>query len=250
LKQAFGYAFDNQLEHVYVTVEPGKHEMLIELFEDFGFEYFGIDKKGRDSVYIKQIPVTAPDEILDALDYAVKYYPYVSLRQCSAYLVPISPGFHSILFPEIAVQADFIESPRVSAGNAIKQAYLCNSNCKSIRPGDLLFFYRTHDYMAITSYGVVDQFYIENDPTTILQWVSKRTVFSGEDIRVMAENSKNGVKVILFRLMGHCNHDVDYAKLLRMSLIKGPIQSITRISDDAVASIVNEAGINDRFLPN
>jgi rRNA-processing protein FCF1 len=250
LKQAFGYAFDNHLGHVYVTVEPGKHEMLVELFEDFGFEYFGIDEKGRDSVYIKQIPVSAPVEILNALDYAVKYYPYVSLRQCAAYLVPIAPGFHSILFPEIAVQADFIESPRLSAGNAIKQAYLCNSNCKSIRPGDLLFFYRTHDYMAITSYGVVDQFYIENDSATILQWVSKRTVFSGEDIRVMAENSKNGVKVILFRLMGHCNNDVEYAKLLRMSIIKGPIQSITRISDDAVTSIVNEAGINDRFLPN
>jgi rRNA-processing protein FCF1 len=250
LKQAFTYAFDNKIEYIYVTVEPGKHEILVDLFIDFGFEHFGTDGEGRDHVFTKVIPVNAPDENIPSLNYAIKYFPYVNLRSCSAYLVPITPNFHSILFPELATQTDLFESPRASAGNAIKQAYLCKSNCKSIEIGDVLFFYRTHDHMAITSYGVVDQFYIENDPEKILQWVSKRTVFSSDDIRNMATTATHGVKVILFRLMGHLDKNVNYQRLNDLNIITGPIQSITKISIDFANSIIVEAGIDDRFLSN
>jgi len=224
--------------------------MLVDLFRDFGFYYYGVDRPGRDHVYVKDMPRRPPDVDMDCLAYAIKYYPYSKLRNCSAYLVPITPRFHEILFPELRIQTDLFEGPRISAGNAIKQAYLCKSNTKSIKAGDLLFFYRTDDSKAITTYGVVDQFHIESDPEKILQWVSKRTVFSGEDISSMASAAKHGVRVILFRLMGHLESPLSYSRLQKLRIVSGPIQSVTNISAEKSALIINEAGINDRVLSN
>ncbi|HQQ63048.1 MAG TPA: hypothetical protein PLF22_05685 [Pseudomonadales bacterium] len=250
LKQAFTYAFDNNISHVYVTVEPDQHKFLEELLLDFGFYYFGIDTKGRDNVYVKDVFPVYRQEELSCLDFAIKYYPHAKLSCCSAYLVPITPIYHEILFPELKKQPDFFDGPRISAGNSIRQAYLCSARTKSIKKGDLLFFYRTSDEKAITTYGVVDQFHIESDPEKITQWVSKRTVFNQEEINEMALHATDGIRVILFRFMGHFSQSVNYSFLKSAKIVSGPIQSITKISFDKATIITGEAGINDRILSN
>lgn len=87
-------------------------------------------------------------------------------------------------------------------------------------PGDILFFYRTEDDMAITSYGIVDQFYIESDPEKIFQWVSKRTVYSYHEIQMMQGKE---TKIILFRHIAHLKNYIHFGKLKDMNIVTGPI---------------------------
>lgn len=215
--------------------------------KDFGFYEWGVDRKGRDCIFVKTFPSLAPNSDENSLEYSIKYYPFIKIQNNSVFLVPIKPEFHRILFPEIEIQPDLFGSPVSSAGNAIKQAYLCKSQTKSIKPGDILFFYRTGDLKAITTYGVVEQFHIENDPDKIFQWVSKRTVYSYEDINKMAGTE---VKVILFRFVRHLNERVPFSRLKESSLVAGSIQSILKLPRNKVKILIQEAKISDCVLSN
>lgn len=247
LKQAFNHAIDNDYRHVYVTVEPDKHTFLEDLLQDYGFYQYGIDSNGRDYVYVKDFPENPPENDDDPLEYAIKYYPFIRIANNSVYLIPIQPQFHKILFPELEKQPDLFSTEANSAGNAIKQAYLCKAPTKSIKAGDILFFYRTNDEKAITTYGVVDQFHIESDADKIFQWVSKRTVYSIEEIQAMAGKD---VKVILFRFIRHLEQKVTYDRLLSAGIVKGSIQSITQLDKKTAGLLIHEARIDDCTLFN
>ncbi len=248
LKQAFNYASDNSIEYVYCTVAPGEHEMLEDLLVEFGFYEFGTDEKGRDRVFVKSFPKILPDTGEPPLEYAIKYYPAIKLDSNNVYLIPIQPQFHKILFPELIIQSDLFSEVNNSAGNAIKQAYLCRTPTKSVKPGGIVFFYRTIDDKSITTYGIVDQFYVESEVEKIFQWVSKRTVYSYSDIKKMS--SLGEVKVILFRLIKHLKSPVSIMDLKRTGVINGSIQSLVKLDIDKTKILLKEASINDCLLPN
>lgn len=245
LKQSFSYAVENKIDYIYLTIEPLKHGLLEDLFVDFGFYVFGLDEKGRDNVFVKYFPKYFPNNNDAPLDYAIKYFPKVRLCQNSIYLVPIKPKYHEILFPELAKQGDIFSDQNPSAGNTIKKAYLCNANSSSITPGDIIFLYRSEDCQALTSYGVVEKFYIENDPDKIFQWVSKRTVYSYDDIESMKNKS---IKIILFRLVSHLKVPITLARLKSLNVVFGSIQSITKLDKIKAKEIINEAKLNDSIL--
>lgn len=245
LKQAFRYATENQIDHIYLTVEPDIHPRLEQLLGDFGFREFGTDRKGRDAVYEKPCGLPTSTTSEDELEFAIRYYPALLYRQNKVILVPIQPQYHRILFPECQKQGDIFSTFTNSAGNAIKQAYLCHSSIKSIEPGDIVFFYRTHDEKAITSYGVVDQFIVEREADRIFQWVAKRTVYSFNDIQGM---SGRDVKIILFRFVGHLAEPLGYHSLLEQGLVNGPIQSITALPSEMAVRLLRAACINDCLI--
>jgi hypothetical protein len=242
LKQAFTYAISNNINHIYVTIEPNKHERLEELFSDFGFYQYGTDTGGRDTVFVKDFPRNFPQTNDTSLDYAIKFFPLVRLKGNSVFIIPIQPDYHNILFPELNVQKDLFSEIN-SAGNTIKKAYLCHASTNKIRQGDILFFYKSQDEMAITSYGIVEQFYIEDDPEKIFSLVAKRTVYSYEDIKKMAFR-----KVILFRLIGHLDNYVTFKVLKEQKIVNGAIRSVIKIPDKKVKEIIYEAKLNNRVL--
>ena len=249
LKQAFEYAETNLIDYIYVTIEPSKHELLEELFLEFGFYLYGTDIKGRDRIFVKDFPKVFPVTEDPPLEYAIKFFPKIKITNNSIYLVPIKPQYHEILFPELIEfkQLDLFATPPSSAGNTIKKLILCKSNVRSIKPGDIIFFYRTKDFMAITSYGIVDQFKIESDPEKISQWVSKRTVYTNDEIKKMQGKE---IKIILFRFVKHLDENIKYNELLNLKAINGAIQSITRIDNLKAKLIIDIAKLNDSILSN
>jgi rRNA-processing protein FCF1 len=249
LKQCFTYASDNNLKYAYVTVDPSDHGLLRELLIDFGFSKIGLHLDGRDEVFVKEFPKPPLKTEDGPLEYAIKYFPTIKLLNNATYLVPIKPQYHSILFPEIQEQQDLFLGESNSAGNAIKQAYLCKTPNKSIKPGDILFFYRTQDSMSITSYGIVEQFEIEHEEEKIFQWVAKRTVYSYDEISSMVHEGK-AIKVILFRLVGHFKIPVSYQRLKDLSVISAPIQSVISTTQENTKLIFKEAELDDCFISN
>lgn len=239
LKAAFRYGTENACEHVFIHADVKKHPYLVNLLADFGFADVGT--YGLDRVFVKWHPVRAPDAAgLSALEYVRQFYPhYQAGPDVQKFLIPIQQGFHQILFPDYPALQPLLFAARGSVGNAIKLAYLCHAASKQIRAGDLLLFYRSEDEQAVTSLGVVERFAVLSDAASIAALVSRRTVYSIEEIEGMATRP---TKVILFRLVKHLPAPPSLKRLLEDGVVAGNIQSITKISDDSFSRVLEAAG--------
>lgn len=241
LKAAFRFATENACVGIFIHANQERHPYLMELLVDFGFVTRGTYRD--DAVFVKAHPTEAPDANLPATEYVRLYYPhYRKDGTVQKFLVPIRPDYHNVLFPDYdsPVRRQMaLFRPHNFAGNAIKLAYLCHTPTSSVRPGDLLLFYRTGDERAVTTLGVVDQFEVLNDATQIASLVSRRTVYTQQEIVAMATRQ---TKVILFRCIEHFPHTVSYAELLQRNVATGPIQSLRRIDDAQFNRVIRAAG--------
>ena len=232
LKAAFRFATENRCENIFVH-SNSEQIYLLELLNDFGFEQRGM--YGSDIMLVKSHPISPPATAMPALDYARLYFPHfrqdVTVRK---FLVPIQPRYHQTLFPDLARQAQLFGG-NSTAGNAIKQAYLCKAQTTQVRPGDVVLFYRTGDEKAVTTIGIVERYEVHESATNIMQLVSRRTVYSQKEIQAMASTP---TKVMLFRLAGHFQVPITYSSLQHESIVSGPIQSITKISDDSFSRLL------------
>jgi len=246
LKAAFKYATFNKLENIFIHGEVSKHAFLFDLLEDFGFEVVGSHpgSAGRDLVYVKKHPQLAPpfNDILP-FDYMKKYFPHFQKgRHINHYVVPIKPEFHRVLFTDYLSEFDrqlMLFQQTNTAGNAIKLAYLCHAPTKRMTAGDLVMFYRSEDEKSITSLGVVEEYQSLSEPTVIAQLVSRRTVYSMEQITDLA---KKETRVMLFRLVAHFDTPLTLEWLKQNRIVKGNIQSITSINYEAFERVIQHAG--------
>ena len=239
LKAAFRYASENTCEHIFIHANSEKHEYLNRLLQDFGFEARG--SYHGDVVFVKAHPRLPPAHSdLAPLPYAKKYFPHFRRdEEVHKFIVPIQSQYHEILFPDYVPQQRRLFGAQSNTGNAIKLAYLCHAPTKSIAEGDIVLFYRTGDEKAITTIGVVDRFEVLQDAAKIASLVSRRTVYSPEEIELMA---RKPTKVILFRMVEHLHCPVGYDQLLREGVVRGPIQSITRVQDVSFFKILSAGG--------
>ncbi|WP_251369327.1 GNAT family N-acetyltransferase [Polynucleobacter sp. MWH-Spelu-300-X4] len=235
LKASFKYATENRCEFIFIHANSIKHNFLIRLLEDFGFEAQGSYK--GDQVLVKKHPINPPkNQDLEPLEYAKLYFPHFrSDSEIQKFIVPIKPAFHAILLPDFKAQQGQLFNNSSNIGNAIKLAYLCHAQTKSIQEGDILLFYRTEDEKVLTSIAVVDKFQVLADASKIASMVSRRTVYSQSEIEAMAEKE---TRVILFRLIRHLKHPIPYSNLQSQCHIQGPFQSIRKINDDQFKKIL------------
>jgi hypothetical protein len=247
LKAAFRHATLNRLENIFIHGDATQHQFLFELLEDFGFSSVGTHpgSAGRDLVYLKKHPASPPEnlhgEVIEPFEYLRRYFPhFLADASVRKYAVPIQPDYHRILFPDYSSPADrqlalFDPTQGNPAGNAIKLAYLCHSQTKSISSGDIVFFYRSGDEKAITSLGVVEAFRVMTDADQIARLVSRRTVYTMAQIRGMAEKE---TRVMLFRLVRHFTNPPSHGWLKDNEVVSGNIQSIREITDEGFRKIL------------
>ena len=238
LKAAFRHASDMACENLFIHASAERHDYLVRLLQEFGFEERNLYHD--DLVLVKQHPLDPPDvSLFSPLEYARKFFPHFRHDAVvKKFLIPIQPLFHETLFPDYQPRQPRLFESRNNIGNAIKLAYLCHAQTKSINTGDLVLFYRTEDEKSITSLGVVDRFEVLDDAARIASLVSRRTVYSIKEIDEMA---KRPTKVILFRLMKHLPKPVTYDRLQRECAVAGPIQSIRHISNESFSKILSAA---------
>jgi len=244
LKAAFKYATANRLENIFIHGDEDSHYFLFQLLADFGFENVGRHPTGdrHDAVYLKRHPVSAPADELPPFDYLRSYFPhYRDGAETCAYVIPIRPPFHDILFPDFEgssnKQKQLFHQDNY-AGNAIKMAYLCRAQTKAMNPGDILLFYRSGDERALTSIGVVESYETLADAESIVARVKRRTVYSLSEIQEMA---KQPTRVILFRFVRHLPRALCLVDLLAKNILNGQPQSITKISHDRYKAAISHS---------
>ena len=243
LKAAFRYASENLCSHIFVHGNAEKQPYLVALLEEFGF----CDKGNYDidTVWVKEHPIIPPTSALPAKEYVRRYFPHFRQDEGVAkYLVPIQPDYHDILFPDFisqkSRQLQLFYPTQNHVGNAIKLAYLCHAQTNTIEPGDVLLFYRSKDEKCLTTLAVVDDFKILSDATEIAAIVSRRTVYSFDQISEMSEKN---VKVILFRLIKHLHTSIPLEELKSRGILSGAPQSIVKLTEPKYRNLANAAGI-------
>ncbi len=244
LKAAFRYATANRLQNIFIHGNIDNNLMLFQMLEDFGFSHVGRDpgSGGRDAVYLKPHPSSAPTNALAPFEYLKRFFPHFLYGPAiGKFIVPIRPKYHRILFPDYespaGQQLELFGSQSTTGsaiGNAIKLAYLCHAQTRQMNPGDVVLFYRSQDERAITSIGVVENYVTLNETDAIVSRVKRRTVYSMEEIERMVTKP---TRVMLFRLVRHLNHPIPQGLLEREQILKGRPQSIVRIQHAAFERI-------------
>ncbi|MEB3286213.1 MAG: hypothetical protein VKJ04_01790 [Vampirovibrionales bacterium] len=234
-----------------------KQEQLVELCYDFGFSQIGKRPNGED-VYCKNHPAKPPSNTVSPLEYHRLYAPHFKYgNDVGKFVVPIQPAYHDKLFPDCyptRQQSLFglnegqivVSMGENIPGNAIKQAYLSHAPIKMLKPGDLLLFYRSHDFREATTIGVVESAEHLTGSQKVMERVSKRTVYNSDEIENM---SQRPCLTILFRLAGHIRKPVS-SDVLGVLGINGPIQSIRSIDDAIFREIIVRGGIQNCVYAN
>lgn len=224
---AFDFCVKNGIDWVYLHTYGEEQKTLVGLCEEYGFYRLGKYKK--DDVYIK--PMKLKQEDLGSLESLKRYYPFFQDNNTvQKYIIPIQPRYHEDLFPDFSsMKGSLFESDQSlysSQGNTIKKAYLCHSNTKSLKKGDIVLFYRSTDRKSIQCMGIVEDAFTSDKVEEVFPKIAKRTVYTHSDLE---EILSKDTLIILFRFIP-LNDEISWKKIQSVG-IKGNIQSIRKISN-------------------
>lgn len=233
---AFDYCVKNNIDWVYLHTFGDEQKTLVALCEDYGF--YNLGKYKQDDVYIK--PMKLKKGEFDSLDSLIRYYPYFQDdASVQKFIVPIQPKYHEDLFPDFSnLKNSLFENDQnlySCQGNTIKKAYLCHSKIKSIKKGDVLLFYRSHDRRSIQCMGVVEDVFFSESIDEVLPLISKRTVYTYTDL---VEILRQKTLIMLFRFVA-LDKEIPL-KIMVSAGIEGNIQSIRKISNEQYIAIKDE----------
>ncbi|MGN7149294.1 hypothetical protein ACTHQ6_09920 [Arthrobacter sp. SAFR-179] len=202
-------------------------ESLLAMLREFGFFDLGPKPGAPDQIVLGKIlePRVDQEPPMHPLDYNRRYGPG-KRRVDRAFLVPILPAFHSMLFPASEPQQSFFDS---TYGNAIRKVYICHSGIKALKPGDTLFFLRTHERRAVHAVGVVEETLRTSILAEVLNFAGARTVYRAEELQEMCAKEVLAVK---FRLDQVLDAPVSRENLKMLGVMEESPQSIAQIKSE------------------
>lgn len=235
LKACFNYCLENHFEATYLTTIEEENRELVALCKDFGF--IQVPYNDREIALYKSFlsPKAGEENVLNPIDYHIKHYPFFAYGAAiNKFIIPIIPEYHRMLFPDCQKQLE-LYYPNEAVNNGILKAYICNSNNSKVRRGDLVLFYRSRDWQSITTLGIVEFVLRTNDPSEVAAVVSKRTVYSYEEI---SEICRKTALVILFRQIKHFDNPINYRDLHHKGIIRNRLESITTINPNRFLELI------------
>lgn len=187
-----------KVEEIYVTVFP-KHDVLISLFEKFGFTCIGSNIRG-EFVYIKSrfnLDFTTP----------LTAFPFIKTGFKKAYMLPINDEYHDKLFPYSQLQRNNLEVEEIAAGNGISKIFIgFPSSSVSYIEGKPILVYRIYkgkefaagyascvtSFCSITSITKVREGGIyKMEFEEFVEKAGNKTVFSEDELRGFYYNKNN-----------------------------------------------------------
>lgn len=210
-------------ETCFIEVSPDK-EALVMMLREFGFFDLGAKPGALGQLVLGKVLEPRVDDMppQHPLEYNRRYGPG-KRRVDRAFLVPIVPVFHSMLFPASEPQRSFFDS---TYGNAIRKVYISHSGIKTLGAGDTLLFLRTHERRAVHAIGVVEDTLRTRDLADVLSFAGARTVYRAEELQRMCEKEVLAVK---FRLDQVLDTPVSRENLKMLGVMEESPQSIAQI---------------------
>lgn len=230
LKTVFAYAERNRHDWLYTTVFE-KYGGLVFLLEELGFRSTGAHTEARGAVFAKPMRA-APAEMerLDPLEFHVRYGPSaLNFAGAPAFLIPIKPEFHRLLFPQAERQLELMPGA-CPFWNSIRKAYLYTAAVRTISRGASLLFYRSADAQAVTAIGIAEDTLVSYSAHEIARFVGKRTVYSFHEIERLCASH---VLAILFRQVRLLGNPISLHAVMANWVVAAAPQSIVTVSEVA-----------------
>jgi len=230
LKTVFDHASSNRYDWIYVTVFE-QYGDLIRLLEDFGFQDVGHRTERGELVLAKPMSFTEADrDSHQPLPFNIRYGPFATkIKGVPAFVVPIKPRYHRLLFPEAEKQLQLMPGMQ-PFGNSIRKAYLSNAAIRKITPGANLLFYRSQDIHSVTCLGIVEDTLVSSSPIEIARYVGKRTVYRFAEIEALCQRE---VLAILFRQSRILKDPIPIKDLITNGVLSAAPRSILTVPEGA-----------------
>ena len=154
LKTIFDNANQYKVDEIYVTIfnKRQEQEQLIDMLEEWGFEYHGIKTtiNGDEKVYTRAFGKNLPINILKPK----LTFPFFS-RETEKYIIKIEPQYHTELFPDsINTREDKSKyTENEPHRNRISKVYISHSFDRNLKSGDIILVYRMGDDGTIKKYS-------------------------------------------------------------------------------------------------
>jgi GNAT superfamily N-acetyltransferase/rRNA-processing protein FCF1 len=249
LKQVLWHIQRNSYDLVYLTVYP-KQEALIRLIEEYGFKHT-LDRPNGERVYEKAVERGALKRAKGqtSLQAAREHYPrFCDDAAVRKFVIPIKPGYHAKLFPEVTAPPVGAAGVGAKPGNTLKKVYICNAPSNQLQAGDLIFFYMTksegYGSQSITSLGVVESIRMTSDAEELRRWTAKRSVFTDAELGAWVTKP---LKVIDFLLVGHMEPTLDLTLLIEENVINAWPQSVTKLRPAAYTNLKHHLNLGFKF---
>ncbi len=252
LNKMFDMCIKGKIGHLYLTVFP-QHIHLIALLEKYGFVRNQFkNKDGLDELrMIKSLIKTD----YSATQQAIEAHPfYADGTAINKFVIPIDPKFYNTLFKDGTFRQQHLfdntsEALNEIEGNTISKAYLCRSKRKSMKAGDLLFFYRSKDIKSIEPVGLLDEVVYTKDIAEIKKLVKRKTVYSDANLEQMADGKK-AVTVLVFRLLYYLENPVKFQTVKTLESYSNNFQTITTLTETDYSNLKQNKHFDERFIIN
>jgi hypothetical protein len=174
-------------------------------------------------------PPAGGQDDMAPLDFNIFYGPHsVRIENIPAFIIPIKPQYHRLLFPESEPQLEL--SPGGHAcGNSIRKGYLCNALIRRLPQGANLLFYRSEDIRAVTSLGVLEEILVSGNSIEVARFVGKRTVYNLNEIEALCQAD---VLALLFRQARVLTNPITFEELVENGCLSTPPQSVQSIPQE------------------
>jgi predicted nucleic acid-binding protein len=192
LKTIFDNANQYKVDEIYVTVfnKRPEQEQLIDMLEEWGFEFYGIKttKNGDEKVYTRAFGKNLPINILKPK----LTFPFFS-RETEKYIIKIEPQYHTELFPDsINTREDKSKyTENEPHRNRISKVYISHSFDRNLKSGDIILIYRMGEEGTIKKYSstITTICIVENviknfrDFDNFFDACNRKTMISKEDLK-------------------------------------------------------------------
>jgi len=254
LKIIFDNAIKQRVEEIYVTIFPHliEEERLINLLEDFGFNYHGEKRNsyGTERVYVRDMSPR-----FNSVDPKLTF-PFIS-KSTRFFLVSIYPEYHTELLPDSILRtespSEFIEQE--PHRNAIQKVYVSRSYFRDLHTGDVIVFYRTGGYhrSVVTTLGIIEGVRLNiRDEDHFIRLCRKRSVFSDDGLRAQWRRSPSNRPFIVDFLYAYSfPQRPNMASLIQHGVIRdvnSAPRGFERISIEQLESILRLSNSDTRLI--
>jgi len=257
LKTVLTWAHQALVDSLFVTVlDDESKQALIYFLGIFGFQR-GNRMPGttNEFVYFKHF---RPDGDIrrTPLQHHILFGPPAILGTASVFVVPVIPRWYEGLFPDAPSVGSFgqvslggLLTETQPFGNALRKAYLSNSNTSEMEPGSTILFYRSSGAGGaggVHAVGVVEKTVRSSNPAEIVAAVGRRTVYTADDVARMCKDDKERpreVLAILFRQDRFVTEPWTLPVLKQHRVLNGAPQTITKVrSEEGIQWVHRQLG--------
>ena len=234
---------------IYITVFE-KHDKLISMLLQFGFECIGQNKRG-ENIYLK-------DKRKLSFENGYTSFPYINpnIKRCG--YIPINDTYHDTLFPYSELYGTNQETEEIAAANGITKVFLAASFSKlDYKTNEPVLIYRKYTGEGIAKYkSVVSSFCTvhkqiivrKNNCSLIskdefLNIVGNKTVFSVEELDEWYKKKNLAVIVLIYNGYFGKGKNINYATLKENGLFES-YPYVNKLSKSQFEQVLKLGGKN------